>query len=699
MFFDNIDLSSVKRTSLADLPLTPETNWRAPTSYPPFRQAIAIGFDFEVKENDFERGPGWSRGKASICGGSIDLLFRDGSTYTEYRPIRHEVDRHLNLDASRTIEYWRDVLQTTPDIPKFGANVIYDIGNATDEDIWVTGELHDCQFAEALLTQDDPVRLEFISSKYLGLHKESSILYEWCAKAYGGEPTSAQRSNIYRSSPKLAGPYGEQDAKLPRLNLVHQFKLLHAQGLWDLYRMECELIPLWVMMRKLGCRVDLNKAQIMKKELTREIIKGEKSIFDLTGKNINVLSPDDLAPAYDALNIKYPITPKTKKGSFTAPWLMDQTDPLSELILEVRKFYKLRDTFIESYILKSHVNGRIHGQFHPLRNEGSRGEAGGTVTGRLSSSTPDLQNIPSRTKLGKQIMTCFLPDEGHLCFENGDYSQIEYRMFMHYAVGPLSDEFRQKYIDDPDMDYHTLVQQTIKEATGIYIPRNASEVAAGTFATGRMTIKEPNFGLLFGLGLVKLCGMAHCPLPAGKVMREAYFKAIPFIKPSQQAFINEAKALGYITTILNRRYRFDLWEPISEWDEETQSYVRYPGFPYQQAIREYGSQIQRAGTHKSMAGRCQGSAADNLKKAMWRCLKDGVYAVAGYPKLTVHDSNGRSVIDDSPQQIEAGKYMHWIMENALALRVPVKYELERGPSWGKMETAFNPATQQWEATQ
>lgn len=685
MFFDNIELSRLNRVQLAELPRTPKTGWKASAFYPNVHQAVAIGFDFEVKENDFKRGPGWSRGKASICGGALELLFRDGSTHVEYRPIRHEVDTHLNLDVSNTVAFWKDALEKTPDIPKFGANILYDIGNATDEKIEVTGELHDTQYAEALLTQDDPVALEHISSKYLHLHKESSVLYEWCAKAYGGEPTAKQRSNIYRTSPKLAGPYGEQDARLPRMNLVHQYKLLQQQNLWDLYRMECELIPLWVQMRKIGHRVNLDHAERMKKELTREITRCERAIYDLTGKWINVNAPTELAPAYDVMGIKYPLTPKDKTPSFTAPWLAEQTDDLSDLVLETRRYYKLRDTFIQSYILDSNINGRIHGQFHPLRNEGSRGETGGTTTGRLSSSTPDLQNIPSRTKLGKEIMKMFLPDEGHLCYENGDYSQIEYRMFMHYATGPKSDEFRQKYIDDPDTDYHNLTQATLKEATGIYIPRNSAEVAAGSFQTGRLTIKEFNFGLLFGLGLLKLCAMARCEVGPGKLARDAYFKAMPFIEPSQDAFINEAKALGYITTILGGRYRFDLWEPVSQWNKETQSYNRYPAFPYAQAIREYGSRIQRAGTHKSMAGRCQGSAAHNLKYSMWQCLKNGVYAVIGYPKLTVHDSVGRSVIDDSPQQVEAGKYMHYLMENSLKLRVPIKFEIARGPNWGSTE--------------
>lgn len=684
MFFDNCELSKVKRVNLADLPRTPETGWQRPKDYPNLNGVVAMGIDFEVKENDFERGPGWSRGKASICGGSLDLLYRDGTTYHEYRPIRHEVDGHLNFDPIQTVRFWKDAYQGTPHIPKLFANGIYDIGNATDEDIWISGELHDVQFAEALLTQDDPVALEYISHKYLGISKETSLLYEWCAKAYGGEPTAKQRSNIYRTSPKLAGPYGEQDARLLRPILEKQWPILQAQNLGFIYRMECDLIRLWVMMRKCGCRVDIDKAGQMKVMLSKEIDRTEKLIFDLTGKHINVNSRLELAPAYDVMGIKYPLTP-TGEPSFRAEWLMDQNDDLSELILETRQYYKLRDTFIDAYILKSHVNGIIHGQFHPLRNEGSRGESGGTSTGRLSSSTPNLQNIPSRTTLGREIMKMFIPDEGHLCVESGDYSQIEYRQFLHFATGPKSDEFRQKYIDDPTTDFHTMAQTAIKNASGIYIPRKAAEVAKGHFETGRMTIKEANFAKIFGVGARKMAAMAHCPVEVGKKILDALGKELPFIKPTQDAFIEEAKRFGFITTVLSRRYRFDLWEPISQWNEETQSYDRYEAFEYGRALREYGSRLQRAGTHKAVAGRCQGSAAEQLKYSLWCALKAGLFEIIGWPKLTVHDQNLRSVIDDSPQQKEAGARYHWLMENALKLRVPVVFELGRGPNWGSID--------------
>jgi DNA polymerase-1 len=682
MFFDDVELTKASRVQLAELPPTPETGWRPPKDYPNWQYATAIGFDFEVKEDEFERGPGWARSKAKIAGGAIDLLFPDGSTYTEYRPIRHEVDKELNLPVDSTLRYWRDCLQSK--IPKFGANIIYDIGNATDENIWVQGDLYDCQYAEALLTQDDLVSLEACLLKYCNQHKESSILYEWCAKAYGGEPTASQRSNIYRSSPKLAGPYGEQDARGPRQVLAHQYHLLKQQGLWDLFRMECDLIWLWVMMRKIGCRIDMDAAQRMFNRLSIEIKKNERKIYDLIGRHINVNAPTDLEIAYRTLNVEFPLTPKTQKGSFKADWLREQTDDFSELVLETRQFYKLRDTFIGSYIFKAHINGRIHGQFHPLRNEGSRGESGGTVTGRLSSSTPDLQNIPSRTKLGKEIMKMFLPDEGHACFESGDYSQIEYREFMHFAIGPKADEFRQKYIDDPKTDYHKLAQQAIKTATGLYIPRNAEEVLSATWDTGRLTMKEVNFGKLFGVGEKKVSAMAHCPVEIGRKALDALDVALPFIKPSQKAFTLEAKQLGYITTVLGRRYRFDLWEAIPQWDDKKKAFSRSVPLPYYQAIRTYGA-VQRAGTHRAMAGRCQGSAADTLKYSLWRTLKDGVFDVIGWPKLTVHDQLGRSVIDTSPQQEEAGRYFHWVMENALKLRVPVLFKLGRGPNWGSVE--------------
>jgi DNA polymerase I-like protein with 3'-5' exonuclease and polymerase domains len=281
-------------------------------------------------------------------------------------------------------------------------------------------------------------------------------------------------------------------------------------------------------------------------------------------------------------------------------------------------------------------------------------------------------------------MKMFVPDDGHVAVEAGDYSQIEYRTFMHYAIGPKADEYRQLYINDPKTDYHNIAQTAVKNATGIYIPRKATEVASGNFKTGRLTIKEANFGKLFGVGVRKISAMAKCALVEGQKALDALDIAFPFIKPSQKAFTNEAKALGYITTILGRRYRFDLWEAVSEWDEETQSYSRSIAMPYYQAIREYGA-VQRAGTHKAMAGRCQGSAADMLKYSLWCAFKDGVFAILGYPKLSVHDQTLRSVIDLSPQQEEASEHLHYVMQNSLKLRVPVLFEVGRAPNWGSID--------------
>lgn len=685
MFFDNIPSPKTKRVQLAELPRTPETGWHSPRSYPNWHYAIGIGFDWEMKEYDFEHGPGWGRGKSHIVGGSLDLLFPDGSTHTEYRPIRHEVEQEYNLPAESTIRFWKDVLESN--IPKFGANLIYDIGSATTENINVKGDLFDCQFAEALLTQDEPVSLEACAHRLLGLHKQTSILYEWLAKAYGGEPTAKQRENIFRASPRIVGPYGEQDAKLPRLVLLKQAPELYAQQLWDLFRMECELIPLWVRMRLDGCRVDLDKAAQMKDVLTGEITIKERAIFDLTGRWLNVLSADELAPAYSALGVECPMTPETKKASIRADWLADQVDPLSLLVLETRRFYKLRDTFIQSYILDAHVNRRIHGQFHPLRGEGARDESNGTVTGRLASSKPNLQNIPSRTALGKKIMSMYLPDVGDVCVESGDYSQIEYRAFMHYAIGPRSDEYRQKYVNDPKTDYHTMAVDAIKLETGIYIPRSSKEVVAagGNLPTGRLTIKEVNFGKLFGVGKDKMAAMAHCPVPQATRVLDALAIVFPFIKPSQDQFSNEAKTLGYITTVLNRRYRFDLWEAIPVWNDKLKKFSRSVALSYHHALQQYG-QIQRAGTHRAMAARCQGTGTgDVIKHALWVCLKSGIFDIIGYPKLSVHDQVLRSVHDYSPEQEHYGKVYHWQMENSLQLRVPKLFEIGRGPNWGSIE--------------
>lgn len=662
MFFDDAELSKTSRIRLAELPRTPETNWRPPASYPSLNNLAAVGFDCEVEERDFEHGPGWSRGKAAICGGSLDLLYRDGSTYTEYRPTRHTVDTYLNLDHGNTVRFWKDVLELP--VPKFGANLIYDVGNMQDEGINVKGELHDCQFSEALLDEESLVDLDTLGFKYLKEGKQSEQLYEWCAKAYGGNPTSAQRDNIYRASPKLVGPYGETDASHPRRILMAQWRQLQQEQLTDLYRLECDLIPLYVAMRRQGVRVDVKRAEQIYNRLGPEIRTLYKRVKEISGVNATATTGGDIKKIMGALNIHGPLT-ENNNESFNKEWLSQLDHPIADVILEIRKMETVRNTFLYNYILKGNTNGIIHCEFHPLRND-----EGGTRTGRLSSSNPNLQNIPVRTTLGKEIRKCFLPFEGHACWHKGDFSQIQYRALAHYAVGPGSDELRAEYIRKPDTDYHDRTQTMVKQYVGIAIPRKP--------------IKNLNFGIMFGAGKNKVKRMMQ--LDSDEIITDkqsetfyvSYHSANPYVKATLDDMAQEASTRGYITSLLGRRTHFNKWEPVDNWTEKK------PALDFRRAVEEYG-QVKRAGSHKAISGRLQGAEADIMKSAMRKAMQDGVYDVTGVPTITVHDEKGFSVIDESPRQNEAYKYMHWVMENTLTMRVPILYAADRGPTWGDID--------------
>ena len=198
MFFDDEDLGELKKRAALRLPPpVPETGWRAPTELPNLRGAVVIALDTETKEPDFDHGPGWGRGKGHIVGVSLAAIDAHGNRGKWYFPVRHEVEPEMNLPPERVFSWLKSVLET-PHIPKVGANLLYDIGWLTTENIYVTGELHDVQFAEALLKEDGEVNLEHLGQKYCKTGKDSDILYRWLAEAYGGDANDKQRANLSR---------------------------------------------------------------------------------------------------------------------------------------------------------------------------------------------------------------------------------------------------------------------------------------------------------------------------------------------------------------------------------------------------------------------------------------------------------------------------------------------------------------------
>jgi DNA polymerase I-like protein with 3'-5' exonuclease and polymerase domains len=662
MFFDDFDLGPLKkRTTIRQPPPTPETGWRPPASFPNLSSAVALGFDLERKEWDFDHGPGWRRGKAHTVGFSLAARDRAGNRGKWYFPIRHECEPEYNLDPQSCLAWLKYQLET--DVPKVGANLLYDVGSLTDDGIYVRGRLHDVQYAEAILDTDGLVNLDFLGDKYTGAGKETNLLYEWCARAYGGKPTAIQRDNIWRASPRLVGPYGEQDADLPIDILDKQLPLLHSQDLTRVYDMECELIRLLVRMRLQGVRVNLTKAHKLYDDLGPMIANAYGELYAMTGVRIDSAnSGREIAKVFDRVGIPYPVT-EDGNPSFRKDWLKNLDHPVANKINEIREFEKIRYTFVRGYILEGHTNGLLHCQFHPLRSDD-----GGAKTGRFSSSDPNLQNIPVRTKLGKMIRDIFEPFLGHIAWEKDDYSQIEYRDLAHYAVDKgdgSAERLRAAYAADPKTDYHKTTQKNVKDLTSIEIERRP--------------IKNMNFGLVYGMSEKKLIRQNGFSDEQGRAVFKAYHEGNPYVRPTMKAAADEMQMLGYITTVLGRRIRFNYWEPL---DRDYDSTARPIPLPYEWAIRRYGSRIKRAGEHKAINYRLQGSAAEQIKMGMVACLAAGVFDVTGVPLIQVHDELDFSVIDDSPRMNEAYTEMRHILENSIKLRVPVIVDHDRAKSWG-----------------
>jgi DNA polymerase I-like protein with 3'-5' exonuclease and polymerase domains len=603
----------------------PATGWLPPKEFPNLTSAKVIGLDTETKDLEMnERGPGAVRGKAHAVGVSVAV---DGQAW--YFPFAHEygAQRELNLDRGKVLEWLNDLFAHP--IPVVGANLMYDLEVLQYEGVRLpAGPLFDIQFAEPLIDEESRhgYSLDALGRRYLEQGKDTSLLYQWCADCFGGKADESQRANIWRAPPTLVGPYAEADALLPLQVLAKQRPLLATDNLTDLFRMECDLIPLLLAMRRRGVRIDLGKA-----EQTAHWLRAEAAKAQLVIPGVDVWSNDSVAAAFDKAGVDYPRT-EAGNPSFRRPWLENSDQALARAVLQVRSFEKAANPFVESYILEGHHNGRLHCQFHPLR-----GDLYGTVTGRFSSNSPNLQNIPARNPvIGPMLRSLFIPEEG-CTWLRGDHSQIEYRLLVHYAVGKGAEELRRRYNEDSSVNFHRLTQEMVKTYTGVELEYKAS--------------KNFNFGLCYGMGKEKIMRTLDVPMDLAERLYNAYFEALPSVKKTYQSAQRLASRRGYIKTILGRRRRFTGDDP---------------------------------GVHKALNACLQGGAADILKKGMLDCWNAGLFGddACGVPHLTVHDELDFS---KAPGREAAFAACQRIMETCVKLRVPMGFAMSEGVNWGSCE--------------
>jgi len=646
------NINSVLKAKKRKIPPIPSNNWKPPRDLPRLSDAKLLAIDVETYDPGLiKRGPGWARGEGHIVGVSIGAD-NDGRWYL---PVRHTVGCSLNLKPEKVFNWLKKELSTNT--PKVGANLLYDVGWLSEEGIDVKGQLYDVQFAEALLSEQDPVALDALGKKYLGLGKESNTLYQWCSEAFGGQPNGKQRANIHRTPPQLVGPYAESDVDIPLRLMPVLYKKLKAENLWDLFIMENKLIPLLVKMRQRGVRIDLEAADKLSDKLKQQQLKKQKELNWTAKQSVDVYASKSIASAFDRNGLAYE---KTEKGnpSFTKNFLTFSSSNIAKLIVEIRELDKLRNTFIQNAIINHSVNGRIHCQFHPLRSDAS-----GTRSGRLSASDPNLQQVPYRTALGREIRKLFIPyNKG---WRKQDQSQVEYRMLVNFAVGDGSDEARHLYCTKPNTDYHSMTIDLIKKLTGMTLDRSPA--------------KTINFGLVYGMSEFRLGNNLNLANDEAKKLFEAYHTSVPFAKETMEWCMNFAKNNGFIDTILGRKSRFNLYEPIN-WRDYFEA--RPKPLPYDKALKTYGSEIIRAMLHKALNRKLQGSAADILKAGMLKCYEDGLFNSVGVPLLTVHDELD---FDDPGDCDNVFKEIRHTCETVLDLRVPLKVDEEIGSSWGNLK--------------
>lgn len=630
-----------------------KSKWKPtpPSEWPNFKHAKRIALDTETYDPNLRtQGAGYARGDGHIVGVSA-AVDRKNSIYL---PMRHEVQSELNQDPDRVLMWCKDNLSGRQ--VKIGANIQYDIGWLRAEGVEIPGPYIDVLHAEALIDENQfKFDLESAAQKYLGVGKKSKKLYKWLARYYGGKIDDKQRANMYRAPPALVGPYAEADAWEPFEIWKVQKKILKQENLMGVFDIEERLIPMLLDMKFRGVQIDVPYTENLRDELREKELNVRSKLRDVAGVAVDVYSSRSIEKAFKREGLSYP---KTAKGnpSFTKMFLNAHEHPMAQLIVKVRELDKLRVTFVENALLNNHIKGRVFCDFRQLK-----GSTGGTESGRLSSANPNLQQIPVRSEMGRRVRRCFIPDSGFTHWYRGDSNQVEYRFLAHYAVGPGSDKMRKLYKKDPNTDYHLATTTLIDAITNILLDRKHT--------------KNINFGLTYGMGQGKLKRQLGVDSRVGDQLFAAYHEGVPFVKSTFEHYMNIAATVGYITTVLGRRSRFETYEQA--WGEEmVKGYTR--------ALRRWGpGQFQRAMTHKALNRLLQGSAADHLKKGMVDTYESGVYDEMGVPSLNVHDELDGSCIPS--EHTEALLELKRIMENCLKLRIPLIFDFEIGKNWGELE--------------
>jgi DNA polymerase-1 len=548
----------------------------------------------------------------------LSFAFREGEAY--YVPIAADRD-----EAQKQVEIFKPFFENEK-IEKIGQNIKYDILELRNYGIEVKGKLFDTMIAHYLLNPEIRHGMDYMAETYL---RYRTIHIDELIGARG-----KNQKNMRDIDPAIVTDYAAEDAditlKLKNI-LEKEIKANHLDQLF--HQIEAPLIYVLAEMEWTGVRLDLEALNDLSTLYTRELLTIEKEIAAMAGVDFNVNSPKQIGEVlFDRLKIADK-PKKTKTGQYKTGEeeleKMRSKHPIIDKILEQRGLKKLLSTYVDAFPLLIHARtGKIHTSFNQTV----------ASTGRLSSTNPNLQNIPIRDERGREMRKVFIPDEGCI-FVSSDYSQIELRIMAHLS-------------GDRNMVEAFNQGQDIHAATAAKIFKLPIDEVTGDM---RRKAKTANFGIIYGITPFGLSERLNIPRSEAKELIDEYFATFPGVKRYMDECITNARVMGYVETLFGRkRYLAD--------------------------INSRNATVRGYAERNAINAPIQGSAADIIKVAMIRIFdKLQQEKLQSKMILQVHDELNFNVLLGELEMVR--KIVTEEMENACALSVPLKADLGAGENW------------------
>ncbi|MGD9201688.1 MAG: DNA polymerase I [Chitinispirillia bacterium] len=538
-----------------------------------------------------------------------------------YIPVGHNSGK--NLPVNETLSILKPVIESKK-IKKIGQNLKYDYQIFKKYGITLNGISFDTMIAAYIIDPGkrqynmDALALQWLNIKTISI--ESLI------------GKGKNQKSFAAVSVDEAASYAGEDAIIPLKLRDVLYPILKERNLIDLFQnIEIPLIPVLAEMEWTGVEIDKSLLNMLSGKYNKKLDEISNEIYTLAGEEFNLNSPKQISEILFS-KLKLPKSKKIKTGFSTDVIALEKLAVEYEIagkLLEYRETQKLLSTYIDAIPIQVNSNsGRVHTSFNQTI----------AATGRLSSTGPNLQNIPIRTDSGKRIREAFIVPEGYVMV-SADYSQIELRILAHYSD---DESLIQAFKENRDIHTHT--------ASVIY--NVFPEMVTGQMRRAAKTI---NFGLIYGMGPHKLSNQLKIPFTEAQIFIKTYFEQFPTIHNYIDETVESARKNGYVETLLGRRR-------------------------YLPDINSGNYRIREAAERVAVNTPVQGTAADIIKIAMVQINNEIGFAFEkAHMLLQVHDE----LIFEVPEK-NVHEFVEWVackMSNAYQMKIPLKVDTGIGKNW------------------